>query len=55
VLYYVYDYAVAGEVTRLWETWVRMDENTYSYRVGIYKDGAWNDIYLDALFKRVTS
>lgn len=48
---FVYTYDYGGTiVTDMWEY---VDENTYRFVVGVFKDGKWESIYLDTQFKAV--
>lgn len=49
---YSYRYTVGEETLSLYETWMQIDAHTFAYRVGTTTDGTWNDVYLDAHFKR---
>lgn len=50
---FVYTYDYGGTiVTDMWEY---IDENTYRFVVGVFKDGKWESIYLDTRFKAVPS
>lgn len=46
-IYYHYQYG-EYELTDLWEY---VDETTYNFKVGVYKDDKWEQIYLEAQFK----
>lgn len=47
----VYQYNYGGSfVTDMWEY---VDESTYNFKVGDYKDGVWKQIYLNTQFKVV--
>ena len=46
---YQYDYG-GSKVTDMWEY---VDNNTYNFKVGAYKDGKWEQVYLNTQFKSV--
>ncbi|MEH0156869.1 hypothetical protein V6R21_22260 [Limibacter armeniacum] len=45
-----YEYEYGKE--RLRESWVYKDLNTYQYRIGVYKKGKWQKVYMDAVYRR---
>ena len=52
-IYYEYVYSQNGESNTFRDAWTRIDENTYVYKVGIYKDEQWKAVFLESSFKRV--
>jgi hypothetical protein len=52
VVYYEYQYAIGGQERTLRDTWRANADGAYDYRVGIWQDGSWKQIFLDAQFRR---
>ncbi len=48
-IYYQYPYGEAV-ITDMWEY---VDESTYNFKIGSYKDGKWEQVYLNTQFKAV--
>ncbi|MFC3122170.1 hypothetical protein [Agaribacter flavus] len=48
-IYYQYYYGKS----LISDGWEYVDENTYNYKVGEYKNGVWLSTYLETTFKRV--
>ncbi len=51
--YYEYEYAPEGEMQIFRDVWTKIDKNTYSYQIGIYKDGKFAKVFLEVEAKRV--
>lgn len=47
----IYQYEYGG--TPLTEMWIYQDKSTYNYIVGIYKEGKWEQKFLETKFKRL--
>ena len=46
-----YDYAYMGKTFR--DSWVWVNHNKYKLKIGIYKDGVWGKVFLNAFYQRV--
>jgi len=49
----IYQYAY-GEST-ITDMWEYVDDTTYNFKVGSYKDGAWEQVYLETQFIQIKS
>ncbi len=45
----LYEYEYGGTIVT--EVWKFVNDSTYTFKVGTYKDGAWNQVFLDTQFK----
>ncbi|MBR9913597.1 MAG: hypothetical protein GYB32_02025 [Algicola sp.] len=45
----LYNYTYGGAV--LTDMWEYVDDKTYNFKVGTYKDGKWEKMYLNTMFK----
>ena len=52
-IHYQYEYKMDESYALFRDTWTKIDEDSYRYRVGIVEDGKWQSILLDTTFKRV--
>ncbi len=52
-LYYEYVYEIGGETQTLRDSWTRVDDNRYTFKVGSVADGEWTAVYITTEFKRV--
>lgn len=46
-----YDYQYQGQHFR--DSWQKLDEHTYAYKVGTVKNGQWLKIFLSSTYKRI--
>ena len=51
-MYYDYQYAISGQQRMFRDAWRDNADGTYDYRVGIWEEGAWKQVFLDAQFRR---
>jgi hypothetical protein len=51
--YYEYDYAANGKVRKFRDSWTKLNEDTYAYKVGIYEGEKWESVFLEAKFERI--
>ena len=52
-IYFEYDYEMGnGKSMRLTDSWKFVDKDKYEYRVGVYKDGKWEQVYLSTIYNR---
>lgn len=51
-IYYSYPYLMDNKPEILTDGWIYKDDNTYIYKVGIYRDGAWQKVFLESVFYR---
>ncbi|MGB0526119.1 MAG: hypothetical protein ACPGJS_24265 [Flammeovirgaceae bacterium] len=52
-VHYQYEYKIDESYALFRDTWTKIDDDTYRYRVGIVEDGKWESVLLDTTFKRV--
>lgn len=52
-VHYQYEYKIDDSYALFRDTWTKIDDDTYRYRVGIVEHGKWQSILLDTTFKRV--
>ena len=51
-IHYQYEYNMDGSLALFRDSWTKIDDDTYRFRVGIFENGKWKSIYLDSTFKR---
>ena len=52
-IYYSYPYVLENKTEMVTDGWIYQDDNTYTYKVGIYRDGVWEKVFLQSVFSRV--
>ena len=50
--HYLYEYKWDDSYALFKDSWTKIDDDTYRYRVGVFAEGKWTAIYLDTTFKR---
>lgn len=50
-IYHQYVYGEAGKQTNITDGLEKIDENTYAYKIGVYNNGKWAQVFLDTKFK----
>ena len=51
-IYYHYNYNPGGGVMKMTDGWIQKDKDTYEYKVGLFENGVWTQLFLDAILKR---
>ena len=49
-IYYHYPYGSGDQQLELTDVWEKKDNNTYSFKVGVFKNGKWEQVFLDTEF-----
>lgn len=51
-IYYYYDYDTGNGTMKLCDAWIHEDETTYLFRVGVYNEDNWEQVFLEVKMSR---
>ena len=51
-IHYQYEFNLDGSEAIFRDSWTKLNEDTFRYKVGIYENGKWKSVYLDTTFRR---
>ena len=51
-IHYSYEYPINGKSEVLTDAWLYKDDNTYDFKVGIYRNGTWEKVFVTSVFLR---
>jgi hypothetical protein len=51
-IYFHYDYKMGDQTFHLTDSWVFVNKDTYEYKVGIFNNGVWEQVFLASTYKR---
>ena len=51
-IYYHYHYDPGGGIMKLTDGWIQKDRDTYDYKVGVFENGKWTKVFLEAVMRR---
>lgn len=52
-IFYSYEYIINGKPEIVTDAWIYKDDNTYDFKIGIYKNGNWEKVFMSSVFERV--
>ncbi|MBA4055162.1 MAG: hypothetical protein C0490_10650 [Marivirga sp.] len=51
-IFFHYDYQMGDQTIQLTDSWVFVNKDTYEYKIGIFSNGDWKQVFLSTVYNR---